>query len=282
MIPWHRLLGLALSDYFQDAGWRVEVEKDLALKRQLLDVLIIEREPGAAAVLPDPCDGLEALRPHNLLTYKSLHEPLDTWAVQELIGHYVNYRKNLDDLLPPDQFGLYAVSARYPAGLARHVDLVRLRSGLYRLSALNLAITVVVLSEVEVSERNALWELFSHDPIRVAHGVNHYHWRRADYNTLFRVILQDHLSEGLTMSYTMEDLYRDVAREVLEKLPPEERLRGLPPEERLRGLPPEERLRGLPLTERIKGLSPEEILNALNGQEKRRLRELLAETGDLQ
>ena len=72
MIPWRRLLGLALTDYFHGTGWRVEVEKDLALKRQLLDVLIIEREPGQSTELSDPCDGFETLRPHNLLTYKSM------------------------------------------------------------------------------------------------------------------------------------------------------------------------------------------------------------------
>lgn len=90
MIPWHRLLGLALMDYFHDTGWRVDVEKDLALQRQLLDVLIIETGTETALPLAEPCDGFEALRPHNLLTYKSHHEPLDVWAVEELIGHYVN------------------------------------------------------------------------------------------------------------------------------------------------------------------------------------------------
>ncbi|MEN8219945.1 MAG: hypothetical protein ABFS56_27070 [Pseudomonadota bacterium] len=33
-----------------------------------------------------------------------MREPLDVWAIEELIGHYVNYRKqmspSLDDLLP--------------------------------------------------------------------------------------------------------------------------------------------------------------------------------------
>ena len=37
--------------------------------------------------------GSTNLRAHNLLTYKSKQEPLDGWALDELIGHYVNYRK---------------------------------------------------------------------------------------------------------------------------------------------------------------------------------------------
>ena len=35
-------------DYFHDTGWWVDVEKDLALQRQLLDVLIIETGTEAA------------------------------------------------------------------------------------------------------------------------------------------------------------------------------------------------------------------------------------------
>ena len=48
--PWHRLFGIALTDLFTGRPWRVELEKELALKSQRLDVLIIERLPGAAAV----------------------------------------------------------------------------------------------------------------------------------------------------------------------------------------------------------------------------------------
>ncbi|MCG6941560.1 MAG: hypothetical protein LJE69_09955 [Thiohalocapsa sp.] len=116
MINWHRLFGLTLDDYFTGTGYAVELEKDLARKRQLLDVLVI-REPERTPVwrLPAPCDGLEGLRAHNLLTYKSLHESLDSWAIEELIGHYVNYRKAFAPGAAPDAFGLYAVSTRHPA-----------------------------------------------------------------------------------------------------------------------------------------------------------------------
>jgi hypothetical protein len=42
-IPWHRLFGIALTDLFTGRPWRVELEKELALKSQSLDMLIIER-----------------------------------------------------------------------------------------------------------------------------------------------------------------------------------------------------------------------------------------------
>jgi len=43
-IYWHRLFGLLLMDYLSNRGFRVELEKDLSLKRQYLDVVIVERE----------------------------------------------------------------------------------------------------------------------------------------------------------------------------------------------------------------------------------------------
>ena len=60
LYDWHRLFGLTLTDVFQDTPWRVELEKDLALQRQLLDVVIIERTAlgGAVAELPDGLDNL--------------------------------------------------------------------------------------------------------------------------------------------------------------------------------------------------------------------------------
>ena len=96
--PWHRLFGIALTDLFTGRPWRVELEKELALKGQLLDVLIIERRPGQAtdrdpAMMDDLPDGLEDLAGHNVLSFKSKQESLDAWALDELVGHYVTYRK---------------------------------------------------------------------------------------------------------------------------------------------------------------------------------------------
>ena len=76
LTPWHRLFGIALTDLFTGRPWRVDVEKELALKSQRLDILIIERRPGAAldagpAALAGLPDGLERLAAHNVLTYKS-------------------------------------------------------------------------------------------------------------------------------------------------------------------------------------------------------------------
>ncbi len=103
---WHRLFGLLLTDFFRGSPFSVEVERDLSVQQQLLDVVIVRRGRGRFdGRLPD---GLEDLRTHNLVTFKSHHEALDGWTLKELSGLDVAYRKLVSpspsELLPEEQF----------------------------------------------------------------------------------------------------------------------------------------------------------------------------------
>ncbi len=240
----------------------------------------------------------------NVLTYKSLHEPLDAWALEELIGHYVNYRKLVsctvetanraprpgshEDLLPAQDFQLYAVATRTPrklfAALPRQAWRGTVWPGVYDLDWGVRSIRLIVLTEVAKHPRNAPWERFSTELARLRHGLAHYQPRsNAAGELLYRLYLVYRL-ELPEMSYTVEEFIRETHREVIAHLTPEERraivaempaeerLRGLPAEERLRGLPAEERLRGLPAEERLRGLPAEERLRGLPLHE--RLRDL--------
>src|SRR5438093_12666208 len=147
MIDWHRLFGLVLSDLFAGSPWIVELEKDLSAKRQLLDVVVVRRGPGTFSErLPD---GLDPLADHNLISYKSLHEPLDDWTLKELTGHYVNYRKHViapgGDLLPETGFLLLGVSTRFPQKLAAQVRMEGVADGVYQVARGTDQITVIVL-----------------------------------------------------------------------------------------------------------------------------------------
>ena len=286
MIDWHRLFGLTLTDFFTGSAYRVEMETDLSIKQQLLDILIIEQEEGSPVTQPPA--GLDNLSRHNLMTYKSLHQPLDAWALDELVGHYVNYRKqrspSFDALLPVEDFSLYAVTTRRPAKLEIEASLTQLEEGVYEARWGSRPIRIIVLSRIPQTEQNAVWQLFSGIRENVLYGASHYHWRSNDLSTVRNQLFQSYDMEGLDMAYTVEDYKREqrelreeirreilaelTIEEILETLPPEERMKGLPPEERLKGLPPEERLKGLPPEELLKGLSPEEILKALPPEER--------------
>src|SRR4051812_50067807 len=105
-MPWHRLFGLSWADFFRGTAVRVELEKDLSHKQQLLDFVLLRK--GAGALPRRLPDGFEDLAAHNLLTFKSSKDTLDGWALDELVGHYVNYRKqvspSMQDLLPEGDF----------------------------------------------------------------------------------------------------------------------------------------------------------------------------------
>jgi hypothetical protein len=273
LIDWHRLLGITIEDVFLNSGYEVVVEDELSLKQQKLDVVIIKKKEGKP---PDPLpDGLEDLKTRNLLTYKSHQDTLNVWAIEELCGHYVNYRKqkspSLKKLLPAEDFGLYAVSGRYPAKLAGQVELKPAGApGVYDASFLNRRVRVVVLKQIEQTPKNAPWLMFSDTWEKVQFGAAAYKWKAPVPGAMYKLFLK-YQSEGMVMPYTREDFQREIKEEVfqsltdedlerlLKGLKPEDRLKGLKPEDRLKGLKPEDRLKGLEPEDRLKGLKPEEI-----------------------
>src|SRR5438552_16000558 len=185
---WHRLFGLLLTDFFSGSPFIVEVERDLSVQQQLLDVLIVRRRRGRfAARLPD---GLEGLRPHNLMTFKSHHEALDGWAMKELVGLDVAYRKLVSpspsELLPEDQFGLYAVTARFPHNLSGQVPWQQRQAGVYDCRWGPDTIRVVVAGGLPREPHNAPLPLFSASPEPVGYGRGAYQQRSENTSALLR------------------------------------------------------------------------------------------------
>jgi hypothetical protein len=283
MVYWHRLLGVVLNDLLAGTRYKVEMERDLSLKQQMIDVLIIEQKEGAwPRELPE---GLEDLARHNLLSFKSLRQPLDWWALAELFGHFVNYRKqaspSLKKLLPEKDFRLYAVCMRRPNKLGQRVALEPLGKGIYEVSFGGCRIRIIVLNEVAEIKRNALWQMFSGVAEKVRYGARNYNWRKKTLSKSINTLLNYYQVEGIAMPYTVEEFERELeekygppltpeqilkkmpAEKLLKKLPPKVRLKGLSPEARLKGLPPEARLKGLPPEARLKGLPPKVRLQGL-------------------
>ena len=178
------------------------------------DVVIIEQVDGEfTGELPD---GLDNLGRHNLLTYKSLRQPLDAWALDELVGHYVNYRKQRSPsphrLLPVEEFRLYGVCTREPQKLKRDVPVTRLQAGVYQVDWGIHPIRVIVTSQVPQTPYNAIWQLFSGRPDSVRYGAGEFHWHRADHATLLQQLYTSYSEEGISMAYTWDDFFRDVTR----------------------------------------------------------------------
>ncbi len=267
--PLHRLFGLSWIDFFQGSDVDVEPEKDLSLKQQFIDLVLVRKGPGP---VPRPLpDGFDDLAAHNLVTFKSHQEALDGWALCELIGHYVNYRKqtsaSMQDLLPETDFRLFAVCVRFPHNLTPEVALTPVREGVYDVRALTLTIRVIVVHRLPRQEQNAMLHLFSANEELLRYGKEHYRPHSKETSTLLYELFRAY-QEGTEMGNQLEEFVRNSIDELLKKLPPEKRLEGLSTEERLKGLSPEELRKRLSTEERLEGLSAEELLKRLSPEER--------------
>jgi len=258
---WHRLFGLMLADFFTGSPYSVELEKDLSIKKQLLDVVILRKGKGKfVGQLPD---GFDNLAKHNLITFKSHHETLEDWALKELTGHYVNYRKQVspsfENLLPEKEFRLYAVTSRFPHELAGSGNWKCIQDGVFDYQRGSDTIRVIVLRKLPDEEQNAGLHLLSAAPDKLSYGAAHYGRHSPETSTLINRLYNGYQREGMSMPYTMEDFRKDYVKEHLEKLSPEERVEGLLPEQLRKVLPLDQLLKVLSPDERLAGLSPEEI-----------------------
>jgi hypothetical protein len=230
--PWHRLFGLSLVDFFRDLPVTVELEKDLSLKQQLLDVVLIRK-----GTEPLPCrlpDGFGELAAHNLVSFKSYQEALDGWALLELLGHYVNYRKqtspSMQELLPETDFRLYAVTVRYPQGLARDVPLIPVQPGVYDVRHFTGMIRLVVVHELPQEEPNALLHLFSARAELVQYGVTHYRQRSKETSTLLEQLFERYQLEAPFMPDMLEQFAEETLGKIFQKASADDLLKRVKPE----------------------------------------------------
>lgn len=251
---WHRLFGMSWTDFFVGQPVTVEVEKDLSNQQQFLDVVVVRKAADAALTEPLP-DGFDDLAAHNLISYKSHRETLDGWALNELIGHYVNYRKlvspTTDDLLPDNCFRLFAVSARFPRLLNQQHPLTQIREGVYEVGHFTGVLRLIVMGQLPQQPRNALLHLFSANEELVRFGGRVYRPRSERTSTFLYQLFDRYREEGMPMPFTVEEFVEETmeriardperVRQILARVPVERRLEGVPIDEVFRSLTPEQK-----------------------------------------
>jgi hypothetical protein len=172
----------------------------------------------------------------------------------------VAYRKLVSPspsrLLPDDQFGLYAVAARFPHNLAGQVPWQGVQAGVYDCRWGTDTIRVIVAGELPRELHNAPQHLFSASPELVAFGGGAYRRRSEQTSRLLGQLFERLRGEGFAVSFTMEDFNRQYVKQHFRKLTPAER------REALESLAPDERrevLRSLPVAELLTLLSAEQV-----------------------
>jgi len=263
---WHRLLGMFMMNHFRDSPYEVEVEKDVSVKKQLIDVTVIQRT--TLAGFNRYPDGLDNMARYNLLSYKSLHESFNLWALMELTGHFVNYRKlvspSLKKLLPFNQFRLYGITTRYPGTLIKRFQPRCISPGVYELDWEQICIRLIILSRIPEGPYNAIWRLFSARPEVVEEARSHYTANRnSELGILIQMLYEFYLREKLPMTYTRQQFEEEFVLAHLKSVPAEKVLQQYSPEQVLGQYSPKEKLKNLSVMDRLGDLSEEELLKGL-------------------
>jgi hypothetical protein len=202
-----------------------------------------------------------------------------------LIGHYVNYRKQIspkNQLIPQAQFGLYAVSNRYPQKLTQFLRPTGI-AGVYQLNWGSDSIRLIVLTQIGPEPKNDLWHLFSHQRDQVERACRRYHPHDQTRGTLvLQRLIEAYQLEYPDMAYTFEQFSKEFVAEHLNLLTPDEVLKRFPADEvlkrfsadeKLKDLSADERLKDLSADERLKDLSPDDLVDHLSPDVLQRLLE---------
>jgi len=275
MIKWHRIFGAVLCDLFDGSSYTVELEKELSLKQQFLDVVIIQQTQFQIILPARLPDGLDNLREHNLLTYKSHQESLNRDAIFELYGHFINYCKQAADqqiAVNFDNCQLYAVTARMPEKLFSQGQFRQVAKGVYDYEVLKCTTRILVTSAMDNAAHNAIWQLFSGNELQFTQGVRYYGVNNLSCSELMRQLFRYYQQEELfPMAYSFEQFKKDLHEETLRTLTERERIQAmqmLPMEKRLEGIPTEKRLEGISIKQRLEGISTKQRLEGVSTEQR--------------
>jgi len=266
MIAWHNLLGITLTDFYHGTSFRVDLEKEIKYP-QYIDIVVVENKQAdqLESQLESQPDGLENLAKYNLITYKSLWEPLDSWTIDELISYYVLLRKvtslESKNLIPVSEFNLIGIATRFPQKLNNFENLEYIKEGVYNIFRGENVITIIVTSQTPKTLKNTIWQMFSGIPEQIIFGLKNYNWKRKDYKYIVSGQLhQKYKSKGLIMPYTEQDFFRDSFNYFISNTSIEDVLKKFSPEEVFKNYTPEERLKGLKFEDVFKNYKPEDIV----------------------
>lgn len=171
-VRWHRLLNVGLRQLFSGTCYDVLEEVDVSDQEQKLDFAVIRRSNDD---LPEPKpedlpDGLQELQDHNVISYKSMHEAFDHFALMELTSHVVTYSKlkaKADWRKFSTTLGVFAISTRKPSkGVVAELLQETKTEAVYLIETQGFKVTCIVINQATKTDQNWLWRLMKGDKTR--------------------------------------------------------------------------------------------------------------------
>ncbi len=212
---WHRLWGLMMLPLFEKLGCETVVEMDLSAKVQRLDMVIVTADPENIPyhrIEAYYYEGFENLNRHNLISFKSFREVFGMTALEELYGHFTNYRKikNISES-EKDTVNLYAVTHHFPRELFSRFEGKNLidRAG-ERIYTLNLLTPVRFI--VTRGTDHPVLGLFSDNTeqiLRSRRRLENDRWLIREVSSYLGQLYRYYSLEGIPMPYTQEMFIKD-------------------------------------------------------------------------
>jgi hypothetical protein len=231
----------------------LEEEIPVGQKPLQIDILLLQKEQGElpASARRVLAGLVEYLGPLTLLEFKSPSDTLRAGDFQTFLAYALLYRVQNQPLLDPAQLHLLVLAPRLTRPYREELQTLSVTAqaqepGIWRLQGgLALHPTWVLETEALAGLDHPLLTLVS--PTFLTNPVSAYDLLRQGGYTNLVVYLAQQIQQFRTRGeeFAMqhlgtEDELKQVLREIMATMSPEERLQGLSEEERLRGLTPEQ------------------------------------------
>jgi hypothetical protein len=259
---WHPLLANMLR-WQLGSHYHLEEEVPVGQKPLQIDLLLLLKEQGS---LPDSVRRIlagfvEYLGERTLVEFKSPSDTLRAGDFQTFLAYALLYRAQNEPLLELDKLHLLVIAPRLTRPYEKELRLLGVTAqqeqpGIWRLQGgIVLHPTWVLETEALAGLSHPLLTLFSSQFLanRVAtYDILH----QGGYDDLVTYLAQQVnpfrlLGKEFVMQHLGSDTeLKQVLRDILATMTPEERLEGLSVEERVKGLPAEELIKGLSAEER--------------------------------
>ena len=288
---WHQILGRIFTDLLTPLKITVSTDVKVMIKAPEADIVLLRREhrfwtKAQRERLPDGIRDSQAA--HILIEFKATESLSKETFIQA--GAYEYFYKQSQELAD-EEIQTFVICAIQPqkANREQYGYTIRVQPGVYQSDNLILKpITLISLNELPDELHNAwvtclasqkrkrlkAFTLLGEEGFKFI--PKPFKWFIIELWQLISIKEDDDMALNLNPQEIKKigemwgaNLFSpDELKEVLSKLPVEERLKGLKIEERFIGLTPEERLKGLKIEERFIGLTPEEQLKGLKIEER--------------
>jgi hypothetical protein len=282
---WHPLL-VGLLRWQLGSHYHLEEEVPVGQKPLQIDILLLRKEQGElpASARQILAGLVEYLGELTLVEFKSPSDTLRAGDFQTFLAYVLLYRAQNQPLLESSKLHLLVIAPKLTKPYRKElrtlgVTASQVEQGIWCLQGgLIIHPTWVLETDKLAGLDHPLLTLVSPKLLEDRVATYHILYQGGYTNLMVYLAQQIHQFRLLGTEFAMqhlgsEDQMKQVWRDLLATLSPEERLEGLSPEERLRGLASQKGRQAL--RDFLATLPPEELLRVLTPEAKERLRELL-------